>query len=160
MKINVTVDLSEFFTEDDDMSFSDQVKEDISNRINRTIWESLNKEMVSAFENQVKRKIELDKDLKIAEKINDLFINQKLKKSQWGESEMVSLSEFIELELAKNFSPSRDFDHKVERLVKDKADGLVKELKDRYDLLFASQIVAKLNENGMLADDVGKMLLG
>ena len=159
MKINVTVDLGDFFSEDEDMSFSDQVKKDISNRINRTIWESLNKEMVSTFENQVKRKIELDKDLKIAEKINDLFINQKVKKSQWGESEMVSLSEFIELELTKNFSPSRDFDLKVERLVKDKANELVKELKDRYDLLFASQIVAKLNENGMLADDVGKMLL-
>jgi len=160
MKINVTVDLGDFFSEDDDMSFSDQVKKDISNRINRTIWESLNKEMVSAFENQVKRKIELDKDLKISEKINDLFINQKVKKSQWDGFEMVSLSEFIELELTKNFSPSRDFDLKVERLVKDKANELVKELKDRYDLLFASQIVAKLNENGMLADDVGKMLLG
>lgn len=160
MKINVTVDLGDFFSEDDDASFSDQVKQDLSNRINRTVWESLNKEMVSAFENQVKRKIELDKDLKIAEKINDLFINQKVKKSQWDESEMVSLSEFIELELTKNFLPSRDFDQEVERLVKDKANKLVKELKDRYDLLFASQIVAKLNENGMLADDVGKMLLG
>jgi hypothetical protein len=38
-------------------------------------------------------------------------------------------------------------------------DSISKELKERYDLLFASQIVSKLHENGMLKEDVAKLLL-
>jgi hypothetical protein len=33
------------------------------------------------------------------------------------------------------------------------------EFKDRYDLLFASQLVSKMNAVGLLKDDVAKLLI-
>lgn len=158
MKINVQVDLSEFFSGDDEASFSEQIKLDISRNVYDLVWKSLNKEMMSSFEKQVSRKIELDKELKIREKMDDLFTNQKMKKSGFN-TELVSVSEYIELELNKNFSTSREIDDRVQRLIKERSNELIDELKDRYDLLFASQIVSKMKENGFLKDDVAKLLL-
>ena len=43
--------------------------------------------------------------------------------------------------------------------IKKLAQKFGEEMKNRYDLLFASQLVAKMNENGLLKEDVAKKLL-
>jgi len=38
MKINVQVDLSEFYTEEEGQSFSDEIKNEISSRVKNQVW--------------------------------------------------------------------------------------------------------------------------
>lgn len=47
----------------------------------------------------------------------------------------------------------------MEKLIKSLAKDFANEMKERYDLLFASQLVAKMSETGLLKEDVAKLLL-
>lgn len=47
----------------------------------------------------------------------------------------------------------------LEQFANDCAKDFGKEMKERYDLLFASQLVAKMSETGLLKEDVAKLLL-
>jgi len=158
MKINVTVDLSEFYSEEDGNSFTNEIKGYISGRVKNEVWEKFKENAFESFSNQVGERIRLDKDLKIGEAIDDVFYNKKIKK-RYGSSEPCSVSEFVEDYFQHQVVNSNDFTSKVDKIIKAQAEDIVKELKARYDLLFASQIVLKLNENGMLKEDVAKLLL-
>ncbi len=158
MKINVTVDLSDFYSEEDTMSFSDEIKNSIAYKVKEEIWKSFKIEGLQIFDNQVKKQIELDKDLKIKEIIDELFIKGEVKK-KYSSHELVSLKEYCEDYFNGQVIHSNDFMNKINNTVKLQAETISKELKDRYDLLFASQIVANLNKQGMLKDDIAKILL-
>jgi hypothetical protein len=159
-KITVTVDLNDLYAQEDEgLNFNEIVKENITYKVKQLTYEDFKKEALPAFENQVKRKIDLDRDLKIKEQIEELFSKPELKKNYYDEKK-VSLAEYIENYFAEYTLNSRDFNDRVEALVKTQANEIVKQLKDRYDLLFASQIVTKLNEQGMLKEDIAKILLG
>lgn len=47
----------------------------------------------------------------------------------------------------------------AENQIKELAKKFGDEMKQRYDLLFASQIVAKLDEHGLLKEDIAGLLL-
>lgn len=47
----------------------------------------------------------------------------------------------------------------AENQIKELAKKFGDEMKQRYDLLFASQIVAKLDEHGLLKEDIAKLLI-
>ena len=158
MKINVTVDLEDFYTDEDGGTLAQEVKQAIASNIKNDIWKKFEKEGLVSFSNQMERKIASDKDLKIKETIDDLFKNKKIKKSSYS-NDLLSLEEFIIEQLDRNISTSRDFEDLTRKLVQDKSKEIVQQLKDRYDLLFASQIVSNLNKQGMLKEDIAKILL-
>jgi argininosuccinate synthase len=158
MKINVTVDLEDFYTDEDGGTLADEVKSAIASSVKNGIWEKFKQEGLVAFSNQMERKITADKDLKIKETIDDLFKNRKIKKSSYS-NELLSLEEFIVEQLNRNISVSRDFEDLSRKLVDNKSKEIVQGLKDRYDFLFASQIVSNLNKQGMLKEDIAKILL-
>ena len=158
MKINVTVDLEDFYTDEDGGNLAQEVKQAIASNIKNDIWKKFEKEGLVSFSNQMERKIASDKDLKIKETIDDLFKNKKIKKSSYS-NDLLSLEEFIIEQLDRNISISRDFEDLTRKLVQDKSKEIVQQLKDRYDLLFASQIVSNLNKQGMLKEDIAKILL-
>lgn len=158
MKINVTVDLSEFYKEDEDSSMQEEIKNHIAYMVKNQIWTKFKDEAMTSFDNQVKCQLELDKDLKIKETIDEIFKTKAVRK-KYSNSELVPFTEYIEDYFTTQSVNSNDFMNKVNSAVKVQAEGIVKQLKDRYDLLFASQIVQKLNENGMLKEDVAKLLI-
>lgn len=55
---------------------------------------------------------------------------------------------------------SRNIENVIEKHVKRKAEEFAKDLKARYDNVFAAKVVQSLNQNNMLSDDVAKLLLG
>lgn len=158
MKINVTVDLSEFYTDEEGTSFSNEIKNYVSNQVRHLVWKSFEENAMQSFDNQIKRKIESDKDLKIKSIVDDIFTTKQVKK-RYNSSESISIEQFIIEDVERQHFNGSEFANKVERLVKECANKAVDQLKVRYDLLFASQIVTRLNEQGMLKEDVAKILL-
>lgn len=158
MKINVTVDVSEFYAEEEGENFGDAIKNHIAHQVKTEIWAKFKEDAMTSFDNQIKRQIDLDKDIKIKETIDDLFKNKAVKK-KYSNNEVVPFNDYIEDYFVSQSVNSNDFMNKVNNEIKKQAETIVKQLKDRYDLLFASQIVQKLNENGMLREDVARLLL-
>lgn len=157
MKINVTVDLEEFYG-DEDLTLSESVKVELTNRVKNEIWKIFKEESLQSFDNQVKKQISLDKDLKIKETLDDLFSNKKIKKSYSG-GQMITVQEYLEEEIDRNIGASNEFDRRTREFILKQSETISKGLKDRYDMLFASQIVNKLNEQGLLKEDIAKILL-
>jgi len=48
---------------------------------------------------------------------------------------------------------------KIEKLSKQFAEKFGQEIKDRYDLIFATRIVQKLDKEGLLKENIAKILL-
>jgi hypothetical protein len=66
----------------------------------------------------------------------------------------VTIEEHIKYKFEKDSGWSSP-NAKIEKLAK----GFAEEMKKRYDLLFATQIVSKMGENNLLKDDVMKQLV-
>ena len=157
MKINVTVDLSEFYGQDEEMTFSSQIKSDIAYRVKQSIFADFRDKIGSEFKEAVVAAIKEEKDAIVTDEINALIASKKIKKGYNGEE--VSVSEWIAYEFERNGVSGKQINEKLEKIVKSSADSLGKEIKERYDFLFASQIVSKLSENGLLNEQAKKLFL-
>jgi hypothetical protein len=105
MKINVTVDLADFYNEyneDGGASFSQQIKDNIAYQVKNLVWESFKENALSSFTNQVSKQIGLDKDLKIKETIDTYFTEKKIKK-QYSGNDMVTIEEYIKDALNREY---------------------------------------------------------
>ncbi|EHQ41501.1 hypothetical protein [Myroides odoratus] len=161
MILKIEVDLTDIYTEyESEASITDLIKDEIAHRIKKDAYEMFSKDAKESFTNQVVRRIELDKELKIQELLKELFSNKKIFKTNYnGEITEMTLEEKISYELERNYNNESKFNDYFRKHFENCTAQISKELKDRYDLLFASQIVAKLNEQGMLKEDVAKILL-
>lgn len=121
-------------------------------------------EAVMKINNQIKDRVEKHIDMEVKRQVEEnmyRLINNLIKtiietekvKSRYGKDE-VTLSDYIKEVFTRN-----NHDNKIDEAVKNIAKTQAAELKNRYDLLFASQIVTKINEQGLLKDDVAKLLL-
>lgn len=166
MKIKVEVDLSDFYQEDDDGdSFSEQIKSHIAWSVKHEILKDWKEKITTEFTKSVVEEIEKSKMFFINDTLKDLAENAKIKK-RYSSDEMISIVDYIKEELSRlRFETEyvqKYINSKVssqKEYLENMAKDIVKELKDRYDMLFASQIVSKLNENGMLKEKVAKILL-
>lgn len=157
MKINVTVDLSDFYSEDE-TSFSQQIKDYIAYSVKTQVLADWKVKISDEFNKAVTEQVELHKKELISNTFAELAINAKVKK-RYASTDMISISEWIVEEFERTtLNDSYLRDH-LNKTVKASSDKISTELKNRYDMLFASHIVAKLNENGMLKEDVAKMLI-
>lgn len=157
MKINVTVDLSDFYSEDES-SFSEQIKSAIAYDVRQQVLADWKAKIGAEFNSAVIAEVEKQKEQFITSALNELVVNAKVKK-RYSSNDMISISEWITEELERtqlSENKLRDF---LNSQTTKTSDKISKELKNRYDMLFASQIVAKLHENGMLKEDVAKLLL-
>lgn len=120
------------------------VVQQISKSIEKKVEDKVYREAKNQIENQMYKQIQ--------QKVSDIIATGKIRGTYSGGAE-ITLEEWIKEQFTSNTSYRSPTDE-----LKKLADKFGKEIKDRYDLLFASQIVAKLNEQGMLKEDVAKML--
>lgn len=159
MKINVTVDLSEFYSEEEDeISFSQQIKDSIAYSVKNQVLNEWKVKIGEEFNKAVVAEVEKQKVQLISDTLNECIASAKVKK-KYSTNEMVSISEWITEELKSTQLSENNLKAYLDKFVKEATNRLGQEFKDRYDLLFASQIVSKLNEQGMLKEDVAKLLL-
>jgi hypothetical protein len=147
-----TVEVSDFYL-DEEGDIESQLKQfvikDVVSQIQKSIESKINDAITLEVKDQVSKSLYRNIQKIVTEVISEGKI--KGKNSRDG---LVTIEEYIRLDIENNngyYSPKEQ----IEKLAKQFGD----DLKKRYDLLFASQIVAKLNENGFLREDAIKMLL-
>lgn len=179
MKINVTVDLEDLYDEvsneyDGSVSVNQLILDEIESRVKQEVWSEFRTRTLDEFKTKINNELSKGKETELNRIITKVFTEKKIKakdSSKNSPEEMVTLFEYIEDKITKDYfstgnnaeeilrSKLRDFQVVFEKSVSNAADKIGNELKDRYDLLFASQLVAKMNEVGLLKTDVANLLL-
>ena len=134
------------------MDFKDALRESIIYQVKKEMMSSIKAEALEDMRKQGQQQVQE-------------FINGELKgiihrKMLAGEFRSVrggfqSFDEVIEKHLS-----SMNVESVIKRHIDTKADAFAKDMKARYDNVFAAKIVQSLNNQKMLSDDVAKILLG
>lgn len=151
MKLNVTVDLDDIeigdFYEDGDLTLSEIIKKEIisqvTTNVRKAVLEKYHEDIEVAVEKNVSELTE--KVLKAFENSNETFEYTPIYSSK---PVVTTIKDLVMNYFAKEVESSRVSDS-VERIAKD----FVTELKNRYDITFASLIVKNMKEQHLLADD-------
>ena len=151
MKINVTIDLDDLWT--DESSISEEISMEIKRKVLDEIWNKLKPAVEDQITRATKNEVEKMYCRKISTFIDEFFETGKLK-SPKNSNEKMTLKEYILYQIQNNTGWNSANEN-----IKKLAQKFGEEMKNRYDLLFASQLVAKMNENGLLKEDVAKKLL-
>lgn len=158
-----TVELDDFWLDEDEnieSALSAHIVDDVVRKIKKSIEDKVDVQIKAKIDNLLKYSIE-----KHADKYMDAcFKDAKIKTSVYDSEKRhsiekhVSLEEYVLLQFKKDSGWSNP-NEKITKLSKDFAIEFGKEIKERYDLMFASQIVSSIDKNGLLKDGVAKLLL-
>ncbi len=141
------------------LDYEDELEPALKKYITRSVVESINKSIADKVEEAITKEVRAQVEKTLYREIQKLVANiissEKIVKSRKGNgNELISVEEHIKERLSNTTAFSSPTEH-----IKQIAAEFGKELKNRYDVLYASQIVVKLGDNGLLKDDVIKMLL-
>lgn len=148
--MKIVVDLEDFWL-DDESELIPTLQEYVKNSVIRDISDSIKKQVDSFMDKAIKNHVEKQLEVRVNLLMESFIENNKVKGNYSSDPEL-TVSELIN----KKFNDARP---NIQDLVKKQAENIGIDLKRRYDLLFASQIVAKINEQGLLKDDVARLLL-
>lgn len=146
-----TVEVEDFWIEDGNLS------EQLEKYVTRDVVAQISRSIESKVQTQITKKIEelVKKSLndEIAKNIEAVMKEGKIGRLNRS-SEQVTFEEYVR-ECLSYTGGWMTFQETVKKIAVDYSN----ELKKRYDILFASQVVAKMSENGLLKEDAVKLLL-
>jgi hypothetical protein len=147
-----TVEIEEFYL-DEEQDIEPTLKNFVIKSVVQSIQKSLEAKIEDAITKEVKDQISKSLFRNIQSVVKRVISEGKIK-SRYKSDSPVTIEDYIKEDFEHNTGYSSPKDT-IEKLAKQFGD----EMKRRYDLLFASQIVAKLGANGLLKDEAVKMLL-
>ena len=156
MKLTVNVDLEDFFQNEDE-TLQESIVRAIETSVIRRLEKDFREKIKDDFYKKIIEKFLSEKDAKVKEIIQKAFDEEKVKKSYYSD-DMVTYTEYV-TEVLKRDLNSPDLDRKI-KAVSDKVSATAfEEMKKRYDVYFAAQIIEKLAAAGMLAQGVAESIL-
>lgn len=166
MKLKIEVDLQDLMTDlfndaNYDPEYGHEVdfnlKEEVVNSIVKDSKEGVLKKIKEPILKEIQERVKIlvqDSYGKEIEKAVEKFVKNGKVKERYS-SEELSVEQWIENNFQTRFENGNNLDGIVEKKVK----ALSAEIRSRYDMLFASQIVIKLNEQGLLKENVINTIL-
>lgn len=133
-------------------SFSEAVKDSIVSSVSRDI-----KSQISASAIQSATKISHDAAEKFISSELEAIVIEKLKAGE-VRTRFNGVKSFDDL--IENYLSASKLEQTIERCVSKKADEFAKEMKARYDNVFAAKVVGALSKQKMLSPEISKLLLG
>lgn len=134
------------------------LKEEVMHEITRSTKNQVLEKYKGETESKIVERVKVLVDDKITKQIKkdveDFVKNGKLKK--YSTDEPKSVKEWINEKFTQE---SDSYSQTLRKVVASKAQEAVEELKSRYDLLFASQVITKLNDADMLKEGVFQALM-
>lgn len=155
MKVEVNIDLSDIFDENGDeysMSVSELIKGDIQYEVKRQIWNNIEPEINKQIHETVSDQVQKFLIAKIKRKVNSIIKKGKFQQNRYNDE--VTMETYIQLffeEAMNEYSPKGD--------LRNIASALAEEMKERYDLAFAAQLVSKMTAQGLVNKEVSKVLI-
>lgn len=157
--MKIEIDLKEIFTEGDEES-SESIQEALKTSI---IYEVVGK-IESEYKEQIDEQIRKIADERVKELFDEVYKKEfekqlfetEIKESSYNNEPKVPFKVFIKNKIQSLCIGSYD---NITEIINSVASKKAKEIRDKYDLLFASQIVNKISEQGLLKDEKLKELL-
>lgn len=149
--MKIEIDISDFWLEEGELET--ELKRYITHQAVNAINASIKERVEKHVDAEAKRQIEESMYKLINSHITECIASEKVK-NPYNSSEQITLTEWITGRFEKSDNTAK-LNDVVSKVAKNYAD----EIKQRYDMLFASQLVSKMHENKMLKDDVANMLL-
>ena len=136
-----TIEVEDFYMDSDD---EQNLEKDLKSYIIRDVTNQIMK--------SIKEKVDVEDNMFrfMNISIEEIIQTEKIKK----DNKEITLVEYI-----KDHFQNRNSYRSADEVITREAEKFAKEMKNRYDLLFASQLVAKMSNAGMLKEDVAKILL-
>lgn len=149
--MKLEIEISDFYLEEEELEsgLKEYVKREVLNEIQKSIKQKVEDHLTLQIKAEVEKNMYQQMNLFIKD-----FIKTGEVKSAIKSGTMVTLEEFVK----EKFTSSNGW-MSADETIKKLATQFSSEMKQRYDLLFASQLVAKMHENQMLKDDVAQKLL-
>lgn len=148
-----TVELDEFWMDEDSGTLDEKLKGYIIHDVIMQIKSDIREKIETEISFQIKQQLEHCMYEYIQKEVKDFISEGKIRKSSYNKEEIL-IKDWIK----ERFTGDTGYNN-PEQVIKSLAKDFGKEMKERYDLLFASQMVAKMSENGLLKEDVAKLLL-
>lgn len=143
-----TIEVDDFYIEEGELETN--LKHHIINDVTNKIWAAIKEKVDEHATRKVKADVEerMYRFMNVA--IEEIISKEKIK----YDNKEITLAEYI-----RNYFQNKNHWQNADETIRKAAEKFGIEMKNRYDLLFASQLVAKLNKEGMLKEDVAKLLL-
>jgi hypothetical protein len=143
-----TVEVDDFWIEEEELSGAlvRQIKEQIVNQIQKTVDQKIDAQITNKVTKEVNDYI----NAAIQKKLSELIETGTIVK----EGKVISIQDYVN----NLFVSNQGWNSPRDQILK-LAEKFGIELKTRYDAIFANRIVVKLNEQGMLKDEVVKLLI-
>lgn len=153
--MKLKVDLDDFYLDEED-DLIPAIKDFVVSKVTFTIWSKIenivNQKVLELCNENIQNII----DNKIEGHLNELLDKEIVKKDRWS-SDLITLKEYVSITFNKDFD--QNYRSRLEKFVEGKAKDICEEIKKRYDLLFASQLISKMNDQNMLKEDIAKLIL-
>lgn len=143
------IEIDDFWL-DDESELEPELKNHIINTVVQTIWKKLETQVGKQLIDEIHKTVESDFKGKLDEQIEHIIKTQTI-----GDGEK---SPLLDDWLRSKFNERHGWNNPIDVLEK-RAKAWGEEMRERYDTLFASQIVIKMSEQGLLKDGVFKALM-
>lgn len=144
------VDIEEFWL-DEESELAPAIQTSVRNEVVTQIKASVEKQVTDLMNKIMKEEITSKLDTIVGDLMREFLVKGKIKGSYSSDPDLTIL-EWVSKNVTNQNSTIQDW-------IKKQVEQQVAALKQRYDLLFATQIVSKLNKEGMLKSDIAKLLL-
>jgi hypothetical protein len=146
-----TVEVEDFWLEEEDLSSA--LKRHVIHEVVTSIHNSIKQKIEDHVTKEVKAQVEQSLYRKISSLVGEIIATDKIKGRYSNDPDM-TLREWVNAEFRNNSRYETIQEH-----IKKLANTFGDDMKKRFDLLYASQIVAKMGANGLLKEDAVKLLL-
>lgn len=160
-KLTVSIDLSDLFVEkevnrDDggyvEFNFKEELQSAVMDEVKREVRSMASSEIKSVIASWVEQELKTEIRASMRTHLIDFLTTKKLTNDRYGGS---TVDEFLQNQFAHEIGNSGQLAREVSGL----AAKWGSNLKAQYDAAFATRIVEKLNEEGLLLPNVAQLLL-
>lgn len=146
MKIEINFD-DIFVEEEGEYSLQELVKSEIVYKLKQEMWSRIGETTKEAVNKEVLEYLKIEKEQYLKSIIETAFKENvyKFKNEETTPEKYVNnlMNDYL-------LNPSNNFNKEVKSHIEKESVTIAKDLKDRYDQVFASQIILKLKETGLL----------
>lgn len=144
-----TVEVEDFYIEEGDIA--SELKHQIKNAVVGQIRENVKQQVDAFMDGHVKAEINAELKTRVQLLMDDFLASGKVKDG-YNSKEEITIKEWT----AKYFQGKQP---EIIKFIEAQAKKHTLELQQRYDMLFATQLITKIKEQGFLKEEAAKMLL-
>ena len=150
MKLNITIELDDIEIWDDEQQLTEAILKHIKREIVGEIWGKIKGTAKPVIEGKVSAHMEAKMDARIKQEIEAIIAEDKFT-ARFGKEQ--SLEEWV----AEQFNNTRGY-NALKDLMEKRAKQFIQQMQDRYDQLFATQIILKIRDQGLLKEEFAQSI--